>query len=129
MKYTGEQLAALTKMGLAMTFADGKVTDEEKLVLSMNTASFLGSNEAAVTALLSLADSMEFGNAITILSSMSYEQKKYAMGYLVAIMAADGNIDESEMKLWALTCVLVGLRNANLEDELAFYTSQIGLSK
>ena len=122
MKYTGEQLAALTKMGIAMTLADGKVTEEEKLAVSMELVSF-GVQQLDGVIILSNAESMDYGVALAILSSMSDEQKKYATGYLATIMAIDGDVDDSEVKLWQLICTLGGFPIMNISEALSFWAS------
>ena len=122
MEYTGEQLAALTKVGVAMTLADGKITEEEKLALSMELVSF-GVQQLDAVAILSNAKSMDFDAALAILSSMSDEQKKYATGYLATIMAIDGDVDDSEVKLWQLICTLGGFPAMNIGEALSFWAS------
>lgn len=79
MTYNGQQLAALVKMGVSMAAADGKFADEERVAIVMELANFGVSIEQAKS-LLSTAQLMDVGEAFSILSSMTNEQKKYATG-------------------------------------------------
>ena len=40
MTYSGQQLAALVKMGISMAAADGRFADEEKIAIVMELANF-----------------------------------------------------------------------------------------
>lgn len=120
MTYTGQQLAALLKMGISMAAADGRIADEEKVALVMELANFGVSSDQA-QGLLASAQAMDAGHAFSVLSTMSSEQKKYATGYLAVIMASDGEIADSEVKMWQLICTLSSFPIMNFRDAMSFW--------
>lgn len=122
MTYSGLELAALVKMGVAMASADGKFAEEEKIAIVMELAAF-GVGQSDVEGLLRASQTMEASQAFGILASMTTEQKKYATGYLAAIMASDGEIADSEVKMWQLICTLGGFLNMNAHEALSFWHS------
>ena len=85
MTLNGKQLAALVKMGVAMAMADGKVEEVEKVAIAFELVKFgVTSNDAAI--IINNSQQMDASDAIATLSCMTTEQKKYATGYLAAIM-------------------------------------------
>ena len=118
--YTRKQLAALVNLGVAMATADGKVTNEETAAISLELVKFgVTTNEVAM--LLKTAQTMSPADALITISSMSNEQKKYATGYLAVIMASDGEIADSEVKLWQLICGLGSFPAMTIEEALNFW--------
>lgn len=126
MTYNGKELAALVKLGVAMAQADGHVDQIEKVAIASELNDF-GVNGEAAPAILAAAAVMDAAEAISILSSMTNEQKKYATGYLAAIMAADGEIADAEVKMWQLICTLASFPIMNIADALSFWTSHKAL--
>jgi len=122
MTYSGLELAALVKMGVAMASADGKFAEEEKIAIVMELAAF-GVGQSDVEGLLRVSQTMEASQAFGILASMTTEQKKYATGYLAAIMASDGEIADSEVKMWQLICTLGSFPTMNAHEALSFWHS------
>lgn len=120
MIYQGKQLAALVKMGISMAAADGRFAEEEKMAIVLELASFGVSPDDAAN-LLAASEMMDASEALSLLSSMSNEQKRYATGYLAAIMAADGEIADSEVKLWQLICTLGNFPSMNIAEALRFW--------
>ena len=122
MTYSGKELAALVKLGLAMAQADGHVDDVEQYAIASELKNF-GINGTNAPAILAAAAVMDASDAMSVVASMNNEQKKYACGYLAAIMAADGEISDSEVKLWQLICTLGSFPTMNIGDALKFWTS------
>ena len=122
MTYKGQQLAALVKMGVSMAAADGRFAEEEKIAIVMELAAF-GVTPNQAEGLLKAAQSMDTSEAFSILSSMNTEQKKHATGYLAAIMASDGDIADSEVKMWQLICTLCCFPSMNIGEALHFWTN------
>lgn len=52
---------------------------------------------------------------------MNQEQKKYVTGYLATIMAADGEIADSEVTLWRLISTLANLPAMNIGEAITFW--------
>ena len=108
------------KMAFCMASADGKFADEEKTAITYGMAEF-GLSKEQVAACLTLAQSMEPSEAISVLSAMNVEQQKYASGYLAAVMASDGEIADSEVKMLQLICTLANFPNMTVAEALNFW--------
>ena len=121
MTYNGQQLAALVKLGLAMAQADGHVDQIEQVAIASELRSF-GIDETNAAAILASAALMDAAEAIGIMANLTVEQKKYATGYLAAIMAADGEIADAEVKLWQLVGTLASFPTMNIQEALTFWT-------
>jgi uncharacterized membrane protein YebE (DUF533 family) len=118
MKFNNEQVAALVRVGLAMAQADGHVETVEQLPILTLLASSESNDKIALS---EKAEAMEAPEAITILAAMTYEQKKFATGYLASIMAIDGEIADVEVKLWQLISMLAGFPTMNVDEAIAFW--------
>lgn len=121
MVYNGIELSALVKLGLIMAQADGHVDDVEQEAIAHELASF-GVDMNSIKTIVAGAAALDPSKAIIILSAMTNEQKKYACGYLAAIMAADGDIDEKEVKVWQVVCTLGSFPKMNIGEALEFWT-------
>lgn len=122
MTYNGKQLAALVRLGLAMAQADGHVDQVEQETIASELRSF-GVDEDNAPAIIASAALMEASEAIATMAMMTTEQKKYATGYLAAIMASDGEIADSEVKMWQLICTLASFPTMNIQEALNFWTN------
>lgn len=122
MRYNGGELAAIVKMAISMAAADGYFADEEKEAIFHELANFGVTPEQAAH-LLIRAKEMDASEAFSILSAMGTEQKKYVTGFLAVIMASDGDIDESEVKMWQLISVLAKLPDMTFPEALAFWNN------
>lgn len=120
MEFSGKELSALVKMGVAMAAADGKLADEEKAAIVLGMAEF-GLDEEAVKAHLALAKSMTPVQALSILTAMDTSQQKFATGFLATVMVSDGDIDDSEVKLWQLVCTLCGFPTMTIAEAVEFW--------
>lgn len=120
MEFSGKELSALVKMGVAMAAADGKLADEEKADIALGMAEF-GLDEEAVKAHLALAKSMTPVQALSILTAMDTSQQKFATGFLATVMVSDGDIDDSEVKLWQLVCTLCGFPTMTIAEAVEFW--------
>lgn len=120
MTLNGEQLSALVKMGVAMALADGKVEDVEQVAIAFELIKF-GVSQQQAAQIISNSESMSPSEALATLSVMTTDQKKYATGYLAAIMASDNDIADEEVKLWQLICTLGGFPTMNIKEALMFW--------
>ena len=119
MEFTGKQLTAMLKMGLAMVEADGKVTEEEKVALTLDLMKF-GVTPEQLGVLLPAANAMSAEESLIIAAGMNAQQKKYVTGYLAMIMASDG-VDETEVKLWSVLSHLCGFPIMTIAQALEFW--------
>lgn len=120
MKFTNKQISALINLGSAMANADGRVVDVESAVMGFELHQ-LGVTPDVVLDVYTAAAEMSNVDALTTLSAMTDDQKKYATGFLAAIMVSDGDIDDSETKLWQLICTLGDFPKMTLEEALQFW--------
>lgn len=121
MTFKGNELASLVKLGLAMAHADGHVDNIEQYAIASELKGF-GIDSTNAHSILAVAAVMDHVDAISTVAMMNNEQKKYACGYLAAIMAADGEIADSEIKMWQLICTLGNFPTMHVTDALTFWT-------
>ncbi len=122
MTYSGIQLSALVKLGLAMAQADGHVAQNEQAAIAYELCNF-GVNSSNAPTILAGAAAMDAADALTTVAGMTTEQKKYATGYLAAIMAADGEIADAEVKMWQLISSLAGFPTMTIHEALTFWNN------
>ena len=120
MTYNGKELAAIIKMALSMSIADGKFDEEEKKSIFTELLTFGVAPEDQLV-LTMAADEMDASEAFATISRMSDEQKRYVTGFLAVIMLSDGRIDDSEVKMWKLISALAGLPTMNIGEALDFW--------
>ena len=99
MNLKGIELTAMLSAGMILSNADGHVADEEKEILIKELTSFNVTNEEAEI-YLKVAIDLTVEQTVEILKAMSPEAKKYACGYLGAVMICDGDVAENEMEGW-----------------------------
>lgn len=50
-------------------------------------------------------------------------KKKYVTGFFAAVMTADKDIDDSEVKLWSLISLLADLPTMTIAEALTFWST------
>lgn len=118
MRFNGLEISAITKLAKAMVLADGKVKDIEIAVMTKELARF-GVQESQLQSLLAAGDAMEMTQAMAVVSTLDHERKKYVSAYLGTIMAADLDIDDTEMALWRLVSTLCELPTMNAQEAVS----------
>lgn len=118
MRFNGLEISAITKLAKAMVLADGKVKNIEIAVMTKELARF-GVQESQLQSLLAAGDAMEMTQAMAVVSTLDYERKKYVSAYLGTIMAADLDIDDTEMALWRLVSTLCELPTMNAQEAVS----------
>ena len=111
-------------MAISMAAADGKYAEEEKNAIFFELATF-GVTKTQFVQILTLAQGMKASEAFATIACMDDEQKKYVTGYLAVIMVADGDIDDSEVKMWQLISLLAQLPTMSINDALDFWRSHL----
>ncbi|MBR3122724.1 MAG: tellurite resistance protein TerB [Prevotella sp.] len=117
LQFSGKELAAIIKLALSMIMADGKVDEKEKASLALEMVRF-GIKEEQLAGLVVVAQTMDAAEAISIISGLAQSEKKYVAAFLGALMAIDGDINDTEMKLWQLTSTLCNLPTMNITQAL-----------
>lgn len=120
MQFNNLELAAVLKVGFCMANADGKVEEEELKVLAVGMAEF-GVDGQHFEFLTKLADSMTPTTMLATLSALNESQKKFVCGFLATVMISDGDIDDSEVKLWKLTSTLCGFPTMTVKDAADYW--------
>lgn len=122
MQFSGLELSAIVKLAVAVAASDGNVAEQEKAALSLELLKF-GLDEKAVNSLIEGAKIIEFKDALTIISLMNDMQKKYVAAFLAVIIAADGVIEDSEIRVWSLISALCGLPEMTIGEGVKFCTN------
>ena len=113
MIFTNQELAAILRLAHAMANADGKITNEETQMIVLDMKRFgVGLNNARLIA--EIGDKMSYGECCQMVSNMTAEEKKYVTAFLGTLICADGDVDDSEMKLWSLISTLCDLPTMNI---------------
>ena len=99
MNLQGIELTAMLSAGMILSNADGEIAPEEKEILIKELVSFNVTDEEAEV-YFNVATEMSVDQTVEILRGMSPEAKKYACGYLGAVMLCDGDVDDNEMEGW-----------------------------
>ena len=117
MIFTNQELAAILRLAHAMANADGKVTNEETQMIVLEMTRFgVDQNKGRVIA--DIGAKMPYSECCHIVSNMTTEEKKYVAAYLGTLICADGNIDDSEMKLWSLISAMCDLPTMNILEAI-----------
>ena len=119
MTFSGNELAAIFRLGKMMANADGRLHKDEMLVLVKELARF-GVPGDHIEPLERIGDSMDPSELLGTIAAMKEEQKKYVAAYLGVILAIDGDIDDAEMKLWGLVSTLCGLPKITIKQALEY---------
>ena len=99
MNLKGIELTAILSAGMFLSNADGRLDDSEKEILIKELGSFnVTEDEAEIY--LKVAIDLSVEQTVEILKAMSDDAKKYACGYLGAVMICDGDVDDNEMEAW-----------------------------
>lgn len=117
MIFTNQELGAIFRLGHAMAIADGKITDEETKMIVLEMCRF-GVDVEKGKLIAKIGDEMSYGECCKIISNMTAEEKKYVTAFLGTLICADGNVDDSEMKLWSLISALCDLPTMTIMDAL-----------
>lgn len=117
MIFTNQELGAILKMATVMAGADGNVAEEEKVLMAIELMRFGVDNEKTKI-IGNEATNLTPAEACIIISKMTNEEKKYVTAYLGTMICADGKIEESELKTWALITSICGLPKMNLQEAL-----------
>lgn len=122
MTFTGNELAAILKLGKMMAKADGRVDDNEMMVITNELLRF-GVQRYQISALEGLGDTMGPDALLATVYTMNTEQKKYVTAYLGVILAIDGDIDDAEMRLWSMVTMLCDLPEMTIGEATRFLDS------
>ena len=122
MQFSGLELSAIVKLAVAVAASDGNVAEQETAALSLELLKF-GIDENAAKKLIEGAKIIEFKDALTIISLMDNAQKKYVTAFLAVIIAADGKIEDAEIRVWSLVSAICGLPEMTIGEGVKFWAN------
>lgn len=115
-----DELTAMVKMAMVMAEADDVVKDEEYGIIGGCLTDFgLTAGQAGIIA--DVAEEMDPSYAISVLSKMSIDQKKYVSSFLANVMAADEDLSDDEIQLWVEINVTCGFPRMDFEEALDYW--------
>ncbi len=120
MRFSIRELSALVKMAIAIGSADDNLDNKEMAIITKELLNFNCTLDEA-TYIAQQAESLEVDEAFRIISSFDSDQKKYATGFLAAVILADGSIKDDEIKAWQLICTLAKFPTMGMGDALEFW--------
>ena len=118
MTLSGRQMIALIKMMKLIMAAGGRIDQSEVAYLAVELKRF-NVPASHLEDLLKQADVMEFSEAIAVISNLDSTHKNYVTAALGTMIAADGEIDQSEIKIWSLVSALCSLPEMNVSQAAA----------
>lgn len=122
MHFERNEFAAIVKLAMAMTAADGVFVENEKKAISLELIRF-GVSKSELPSLLADARSMASIDSVNTVAKFSDEQKKYVAAFLGELMVVDGTIAPAEMKLWRLTIQICGLPEITVDEAIDYMTN------
>ncbi|MBO7230751.1 MAG: TerB family tellurite resistance protein [Bacteroidaceae bacterium] len=117
MIFTNQELSAIFKMATVVAGADGNVSNEETALMAIELIRF-GVSEEKSQIIMKEGLALSPAEACVIISKMTNEEKKYVTAYLGTMICADGKIEDSEMKAWALISKICNLPTMSLGDAI-----------
>lgn len=115
MFFTNQELAAILRLAHAMANADNKITSEETLVI-VNEMSRFGIDQNKGRLIGEMGANMSYAECCQVVSKMTAEEKRYVTAFLGTLICVDGDIKDSEMKLWSLMSALCDLPTMNIME-------------
>jgi uncharacterized tellurite resistance protein B-like protein len=101
--------------------ADGRGDAREAALIARELMSL--SNGYNTENVVKAADRMEVDESLRILRSLTNEEKKYVCGFLAAIVKADNNISDSEIKAWQVVCSLAAFPTMTFAEAVGFWAT------
>lgn len=124
MTFNRLEMEAVVKLAMQIAAADGKFAEEEKIMIALNAASF-GISPDLFESIFHDAMTMKSELALAAIAAMDSDQKRYVTAYLGTIIAADGDIDDSEMKIWSLVSALCDLPTMSIAEAMKIMKEEI----
>ena len=119
MNFSFEDRKAVYCIARAMVFADGNVDDNEMQALAGEMFR-IGSNPDEILGFEDSLSDYEPSDAIDRISRFDAEKKKYFCAFLGALIVVDGDVDDNEVKLWALTSRFCGLPTMTIKEAFEY---------
>ncbi len=111
--FSKREKSAIIRVAVMMEAADGKA-DLNETAVNLKVFQLLDADESITEA----AKSLSFIDSMSILKSMTTEEKKFVCGILATIMVADKDIDDKEMTLWQTISTICEFPTMHIKDAL-----------
>lgn len=121
MNFSGLELKAIVNLATAIAKSDGNVAEAEMAVVA-NELVLFGVTEDQVEDIVFGASGMSNKDAIAVVSMMDDYHKKYVTAFLAMVIAADGKIEDSEVRMWSLITLLCGLPKMSIAEGIEFWS-------
>lgn len=105
---------------MAIATADERFVDEEKAAILLELIRF-GVTKSQIESLMIKVRDMPASESLLVIAAMDDEQKKYVTGYLASIIVVDGEVDDSEVKMWQLISELADLPYMTIAEAVKFW--------
>ena len=112
MKFTSKEMAAIVRIAKQMCNSDGRFSQSEIDNLVSFTENF------DIREVENMADDMTGYEAAAILAAMDADQKYYVCCYFAELMAVDGVISDSEVKVWQFVSQLANFPSMSIREAL-----------
>ena len=109
------EYAAIVKLAGVMASADGKVHDNEKLMMLAEGLRFNLTGEK-FKEVIELSKGLTPSDSLSFISKMDDVHKRYVAAYLGTMIAIDNDIDDKEIQFWTLVSTLAGLPTMNIAE-------------
>ena len=118
LQFSRKELTAIITLADMMIKADGKIDPREQITFSLEMTR-LGVKQDNWAGLLADSQTMEPEVVLSTIGNLGNDGKKYVAAFLITLMAVDGNIDDSEKKLWNIISILCKLPTMSVKESLA----------
>ena len=117
--FSKREMAAIIKLAKTMAAADGKLDKAEMSMISHEALRF-GIMPDDFKALLSQGDNLKPEESLAIIAVMNDAQKRYVTAYLGTMMTVDGEVDDTEMKLWRFVSAICKLPTMTVNEAISY---------
>lgn len=117
MIFTNQELSAILRIATVIAGADGNISNEETALMALELLRF-GVSEEKSQIITREASTLSPAEACIIISKMTSEEKRYVTAYLGTMICADGKIEDSEMRAWALISKICNLPTMSLKEAI-----------
>lgn len=117
MIFTNQELSAILRIATVIAGADGNISNEETALMALELLRF-GVSEEKSQIITREASTLSPAEACIIISKMTSEEKRYVTAYLGTMICADGKIEDSEVRTWALISKICNLPTMSLKEAI-----------
>lgn len=117
--FNDSELIAVFNLAQTMMIADGRIDSNEQAALALEAVR-LNVTQEKLEYIILRSQQITAGEAMLTVMNFNDTQKKYVSAFLGAMMAVDGRIDDSEMKIWSLISAFCGLPQMTVIEAITY---------